>query len=422
MTLNKRLFRLLIFYGALFFVFLTAAPTMAGLYANSSHGDTTDGVDRGNTNYATGNCGHCHEQHASLDGSEPTPTGGPDAYLGFDMEQDLCLSCHDGSPASTDIAAQFSKTNKHPRLTSTDGVHRAHESTSSAFTSTSRHAECTDCHNPHVANAIVAPGYDATSAAKGPIIGATGVNPSTPVAGGTITYTFVTVTSTFEQYKVCFKCHSSWTANSRTTADEFNMNNDSYHYVEGDKTGYTRKIASTATFNSTYVGVMMTRYSGASNAVLRTAKMLCSDCHGPSDAGVGPEGVHGSNYNNVLKVPSGSPYTTWSATSAIPNSNSSSETTNVWCFNCHPQTFQGSGFDGEDADGTDNGIPEELHIRKHDGEMCQDCHMANPHGSETRKHLLDPTYFQEGIDSWTEGNWQENAHDNDLTATGDNCT
>ena len=410
--------------GTLIWIATVASPALAGLYADSSHGDTTDGVDRstiatGYSAYATGNCAHCHEQHASLDGSEPNPSGSVSAYLGFELEQDLCLSCHDGSPAATDIATQFGTGKvKHPRLT-TDGVHRANESTSSDFTGTNRHAECTDCHNPHVANEIVAPGYDATSAAKGPMIGATGVTPNNGVAGIVSSYTFTTVTDTFEQYKVCFKCHSSWTSASRTTANEFNTNNDSYHYVEGDKT-YTRKIASTATFNDTYVGIMMTRYSGASDAVLRTAKMLCSDCHGPGSAGAEPEGVHGSDYAKILKVPNGSPYTTWNANSQIPNTNTSSS--NVWCFNCHPSSFEGSGFDGNEADGTDNGIARELHIEKHDGERCQDCHEANPHGVTNRKHLLRDDIFQESIDSWTEGNWSENAHDNDLTALGDSCT
>ena len=400
----------------LLWVVAAAAPVQAGLYADSSHGDSTNGVDRstiatGYSVYATGNCGHCHEQHASLDGAEPNPGTSVSAYLGFELEQDLCLTCHDGSPAATDIATQFGTGKvKHPRLT-TDGIHRADESTSSDFTGTNRHAECTDCHNPHVANAIVAPGYDATSAAKGPIIGATGVNPTNPSAGTTISsYTFETVDDTFEQYKVCFKCHSSWTSNSRTTADEFNTNNDSYHYVEGDKS-YTRKIASTAQFNTTYVGVMMTRYSGASNTVLRTAKMLCSDCHGPGSAGAEPEGVHGSDYAKILKVPNGSPFTSWSASSSIPSSTGSSS--NVWCFNCHVKTFNGSGFDDNDSG--------ELHIGKHDGERCQDCHMANPHGVATRKHLLDPTQFAESIDNYSEGNWSEDAHDNDLTGAA-GCT
>ena len=431
MLLTKKPFSLAL-GSTLLWIAAVAAPAQAGLYADSSHGDTTNGVDRstiasGYSAYATGNCAHCHEQHASLGGSEPNPTGGPDVYLGFDLEQDLCLSCHDGSPASTDIDSQFAKTGKHPRLT-TDGIHTAYETSGTDFAGTNRHAECTDCHNPHVANAIDAPArYGDAAAAKGPIIGATGVDPTNPSGGGAPSaYTFVTVTDTFEQYKVCYKCHSTWAANSKTTANEFNIYNDSFHNVEGDKTisGYTTTtdagIASTATFNHTYVGDTMTRYAGASDAVLRTAKMLCSDCHGPSDAGVGPEGVHGSDYNNVLKVPSGSPYTNWSSTSSIPNRNNASS--NVWCFNCHPSSFEGSGFDGGEASGTDNGIARELHIEKHDGEACQDCHMVNPHGSQSRRHLLDPTYFQEGIDNWTEGNWSENAHDNDLTATGDNCT
>jgi hypothetical protein len=54
------------------------------------------------SDYAAGNCVHCHEQHASIGGAEPDPTGGPDKYTLFytkkpgDVGQtdNFCYKCH----------------------------------------------------------------------------------------------------------------------------------------------------------------------------------------------------------------------------------------------------------------------------------------------------------------------------------------
>ena len=82
----------------------------SGPYLDSAHGNTTYGVLRTSlssppNNYGRGNCAHCHEQHASIGGTEPDPNSpaGPDFYLLF---QDLwtspiqsnvfCYGCHTG--------------------------------------------------------------------------------------------------------------------------------------------------------------------------------------------------------------------------------------------------------------------------------------------------------------------------------------
>ena len=58
---------------------VTVAVAVAGPYSDSAHGDKRYGVMRQVASisapgpYATGNCAHCHEQHASIDGSEPQP-------------------------------------------------------------------------------------------------------------------------------------------------------------------------------------------------------------------------------------------------------------------------------------------------------------------------------------------------------------
>lgn len=76
---------------------------ISGPYLNSAHGSSSYGVKRSATGFPTdypkGLCAHCHEQHASINNSEPYPTGGPDKYLLFyasfvSQTDNFCLKCH----------------------------------------------------------------------------------------------------------------------------------------------------------------------------------------------------------------------------------------------------------------------------------------------------------------------------------------
>ncbi len=95
---------------AFFFLILSLAPQSirsvnAGTYLNSAHGNSSYGVNRTSTSslgYARANCAHCHEQHASIDGSEPAPTGGPSKYMLFydtyvSQTDSICYKCHTDS-------------------------------------------------------------------------------------------------------------------------------------------------------------------------------------------------------------------------------------------------------------------------------------------------------------------------------------
>jgi hypothetical protein len=77
----------------------------SGPYLDSAHGNTLYGVNRSSLStfgYSKGNCAHCHEQHASIGGSEPAPTGGPDKYALFytnhvSQTDNFCYKCHTDS-------------------------------------------------------------------------------------------------------------------------------------------------------------------------------------------------------------------------------------------------------------------------------------------------------------------------------------
>lgn len=82
----------------------------SGPYLNSAHGNSAYGVDRSSLSavgYSKGNCVHCHEQHASIGGSEPAPTANnpskfcllADNFSGvttkpYVQSDNVCFSCH----------------------------------------------------------------------------------------------------------------------------------------------------------------------------------------------------------------------------------------------------------------------------------------------------------------------------------------
>lgn len=96
--------------GAVICVLLAISLSYAANdYTNSDHGDTSYGVSRTSTSgYTKGLCGHCHEMHASIDGSEPAPSAGsPSKYTLFytnhvSQTDNFCFKCHDNT---TSVAA-----------------------------------------------------------------------------------------------------------------------------------------------------------------------------------------------------------------------------------------------------------------------------------------------------------------------------
>jgi hypothetical protein len=158
---------------------------MAGPYLSSAHGNSSYGVNRTDTagfGYAIGNCAHCHEQHASIGGSEPNPIGGPtkfcllaDNFSGvtskpYSQSDNVCFYCHVDTvtgtlqnpafnnfsysvtfggytaPASYSIFEAFNSTSYHNL---NDVLNFAKSTWSSTFTANSN--PCSACHNVHIA-------------------------------------------------------------------------------------------------------------------------------------------------------------------------------------------------------------------------------------------------------------------------------
>jgi hypothetical protein len=167
---------------------LSAAVAYGGPYADSAHGDTSAGVNRSDiatAGYSRGNCAHCHEQHASIEGDEPTPAGdSPSAFLlftdNFDTtatgypyseSDDICFSCHNDAgsimqvtnnnyiqtfagytPATpiNSILDAFTPYSGYPHSEhNLYDVWNYARTNFSFFTASSN--PCTACHNPHLA-------------------------------------------------------------------------------------------------------------------------------------------------------------------------------------------------------------------------------------------------------------------------------
>ena len=312
----------------------------------------------------SGKCITCHDPHGYADTQGLIPS------LGLAREEKLCLTCHDGSPANTDIQSEITRTYRHPAGTIT-GKHLAPEGgDATRFGQTNRHSECEDCHNSHTLRQQFAPPTAPTASAA-----LRGVSYLQVVNGAAWTMPAYLYHASDDpspisyEYQLCFKCHSSWTTlpaaspSGRPPTDkakEFNPNNLSYHPVEavGKQTG------------AVITASLLPPYTAAS-------LLLCSDCHRSDDA-TAPRGPHGSN----------NPYLLRDYYATTESSATYSATDYALCFRCHRETALLSNSNTNFPD-------HKRHLQRTNGDQpylprCVSCH-GNTHGS-SRKRLVDFSY------------------------------
>lgn len=364
-------------------------------YAGSSHGSGTGTIWPGpvppprTEAGAAGKCLNCHEPHGLVDAAGEIPA------LALRREEALCLACHDGSPATTNIGADLDKPFRHPVGTVT-GRHRgALESLPADFSVApldNRHAECADCHDPHMVSSD-RPGPPPAPALSRVNLGVSRVLVQNGPAGAPPTFTFVagsdTLTAPVAEYQLCFKCHSSWTTQPTGQTDlarELNPANASYHPVEA--AGRDPNIAAAA-FVSGWNASSLTR---------------CGDCHG-SDFDGAPRGPHGSSFRHILKR-------SYQASSQPRRMNP-----DELCFSCHAYDVYANPAAPEamrsasrfNAPGATQGHAEHVGLRD---VPCYACHVT--HGAPTRGHLIVTGRFP-GITAFTEsptgGTCQASCHD-----------
>ena len=338
------------------------------LYLGTGHGSSTSMVWPGpvppmrlEPDAAT-KCVNCHDPHGVTDAQGVVPR------LALRREEQLCLACHDGSPASANIAAEFSKPYRHPTLTIAGRHTGADEQLPSEFGVTpvnQRHAECEDCHNPHVSRADRS-SVEGTTEASRLVLGVSRVAVSNGGAGSRPLYTLFgasdSLSSPNAEYQLCFKCHSSWTTQPSGQTDMglvLNPANPSYHPVED--IGRNLNISPMA-FTPGWSATSITR---------------CGSCHGSDFGGVA--GPHGSTNAGLLRRPS--------PASASERTMSSDEL----CFACHDYDVYAnpSSPSTTRAASRFNAPNSEMGHAEHVGEErvpCYACHVT--HGSTTQPNLL----------------------------------
>jgi len=398
-------------YLASLLVAVVSSTALAGTYTTAAHGDSTSGVSGRASGYATGNCAHCHDQHASRQGTTHTPYS---ALRGL-REENLCLDCHDGSPATDDIASQVAKTYSHP-ITTYSGRHttsKLEKSTGgSAFQGANRHVECADCHNPHEAQTgNHSQGSNAVSTA---LAGVWGVELASEPATFTPATTFTEQSPATKEYQICFKCHTYYALqdadgittltgpSGQTITDqgmEFSQNNRSVHPVRYSLNNQTNSDA----LDATQLADPWDNNPG-------TQTMYCSDCHGADDEnGGGAVGPHGSTSKYMLKGylkdtavywPASSAGKLWSlndisqrekASGSAPTINTTTAVqSELFCLNCH-NSFGGTATNPFNTSIDKTTWANNVH-QKHDGRRynpdggddhnvyCIACHSAIPHG------------------------------------------
>lgn len=352
-----------------------AAPYMASSHASGAGSVWPGPVPPARTEAgAAGKCLNCHDPHGWSDASGEIPA------MTLGREEALCLTCHDGAPAASDIAADLTKPFRHPMSAFTARHTGALESLPSAFAASPvdrRHAECADCHDPHVSapdrsGPPAAPGLSRTN------LGVSRVLVQNGAPGFAPTYTFAagadTLSAPLAEYQLCFKCHSSWTTQPTGQTDmalALNPANPSYHPVEA--VGRDATI-SPASFAPGWSAASMTR---------------CGDCHGSDFAG-SPRGPHGSTYRHILRAPY--------EASTLPRT----MTSNELCFSCHSYDVYANPASGAQSASRFNAPGAEAGHAQHVGERqisCYSCHVT--HGSATQPHLI-ATGRMPGITSYTE--------------------
>jgi predicted CXXCH cytochrome family protein len=350
------------------------------LYRGTSHGSSTrmvwPGPDPGMRVDvdAAGKCVNCHDPHGWTDSQGAIP------MLTVQREEKLCITCHDGSPATRNVAGDFLKPYRHPTNTWTGRHAGPNEVQPANFGRTpidNRHAECADCHNPHVSrdDGVQAPrGSDASKRT----LGVSRVTVLNGTAGSPPLYSFVAGSDTLSapnaEYQLCFKCHSSWTTQPSGQTDlalVLNPANPSFHPVEA--AGRNEGIAPMA-FTAGW----------SASSIVR-----CGDCHG-ADFG-GAAGPHGSIYEHLLRAPSPA------------GSSSRTMSSDELCFQCHSfDVYANSGSPDAtrglsrfNRPGAGMGHAEHVMDQR---VPCYACHVT--HGSTTQPFLLATGRFP-GVSSYT---------------------
>ncbi|MDH5711400.1 MAG: hypothetical protein OEZ15_07025, partial [Gammaproteobacteria bacterium] len=331
------------------------------------------------TTVAENACFNCHTPHSAAD----------TARLPKYLEENTCFACHNGNTASTNIQAEFAKTDSHP-VTTTPNADHDFAGTENPDTM-NIHAECPDCHNPHKVN----------DTAALPMVSFNPSDPlnaaihSTPPLANTLIQDVSgidinggVVSTVTNQYELCFKCHgldlkgpcgSAVTTDRCSTATGWSMTRADGIYNIRDKVNENNAglvswhpIVTNNPLNDSEVPSLRTDIPLDKVSTNPNNLIYCTDCHnGDTSAAAGltgPNGPHGSNNEGLLALP-------YALDPIVPTSGS---TDFALCFKCHSEAaLLVSPLSGYSHD---------RHINTRT-KSCVNCH--DPHGSHRYNHLIN---------------------------------
>lgn len=373
-----------------------------------------------------GQCVQCHNPHGAGDSRGLFPN------LTAQLEEKVCYACHGSSIRPTGAKdIQTPSTQRYGHLVGNyERVHNDADEFASAggrpnvhLSGASRHVECADCHNTHVARTT--PRADRSSNIGESMLGTWGVRPIYSLSAWSAPSSYVTErfqnTATEYEGYLCFKCHSdyAWGTVAPYTADgmlesntalEFSPSNPAYHNVLGQSD--SQVPSEDFVFGSASPPAYINQW-GPNSA------MACSDCHSSDPASSGVRGSHGSSFSFLLKQ-------RFTAQAGAFNNTGKSGTQSDLCFDCHDWNTYGQGGSGTQTNfrsGSDN-----LHaMSQHAQAGCFQCHSAVPHGFK-RKHMIvyvtdgAPYYQSDPINySLKKGGIQAYAHENGGAYTENSC-
>ena len=260
-----------------------SSPVRTAAEVSGPHGPYSTTADQ---------CASCHRSHTAQSANQ-LPLAGPQA--------NLCLTCHDGTGATTNVAAQYTDATVPANNAATRSYYRHDALTASAHTQSgqnefggvlNRHSECGDCHDPHRVTSAASTQTTAGWTAGGRLAGTSGVAMTPGTGGAPPTYTFLDgeQRAVTLEYQLCLKCHSGFTTlpsntgftPSRYVLDkgvELDPANASSHPVARPGTNATAKMDASLAGTSPYK-----QWNFTSASTIR-----CSSCH-----------VSGTRFNAAL--------------------------------------------------------------------------------------------------------------------------
>lgn len=327
-------------------------PWAASAHATSSQTWSGVGINPWpHTSYKTvaaNACENCHTPHTA---------GGKSRLLNFANDENNCYSCHSGSVAAKNIAAEFAKPSLHPILLSR-GTHDAAENPLTA----PRHVTCVDCHDPHASSAANPSPALVQAVVPRPlsaaIAGVTGIN-----TGGSF------VKKITSEDELCYKCHAdSFSKKQALVPRQFTQTNTRLQFSSGN-----------ASFHPIQASGRNPRVPSLILPWRENSRMLCTDCHNNDQAQSLDKSVvrgpHGSIYSPLLE-----------RQQLLTDFTPESPVHYALCYKCHSRSslLSDQSFRAANNQGVDRG--HRFHIVDQQT-ACTTCH--DPHGVPTASHLIN---------------------------------